>query len=141
MRAYLCVRGGLHARTILQSQSSLGPLAAGTALHCTPGTIPARFIRPPCHWNREPRTLRALEGPQADWFRAAEFFGQEFRVSAASNRMGLRLQGRPLTLPDRELISEPVSPGAVQVTRDRQCIVLGVDGPRRRSVARRGLAP
>ncbi len=128
IRAYLCVRGGLHARTILHSESSLGPLPAGTELHCTPGTISARFIRPPDHWNREPRTLRALDGPQADWFRAEEFFGQEFRVREASNRMGLRLQGKPLTLPDRELTSEPVSPGAVQVTRDRQCIVLGVDG-------------
>lgn len=128
MRAYLCVRGGLHARTILQSQSSLSPLAAGTELHCIPGTIPTRFIRPSCHWNREPCTLRAVDGPQADWFQATEFFGQEFRVSEASNRMGLRLHGRPLTLPERELTSEPVSPGAVQVTRDRQCIVLGVDG-------------
>ena len=128
MRAYLCVRGGLHARTVLHSESSLGPLPAGTELHCTSGAIPARFIRPPCQWNREPRTLRALDGPQAGWFHAAEFFGQEFRVREASNRMGLRLQGEPLTLPDRELTSEPVSPGVVQVTRDRQCIVLGVDG-------------
>ena len=128
VRAYLCVHGGLHARTVLHSESSLGPLPAGTELHCTPGTIAARFIRPPCHWNREPRTLRALDGPQAGWFEPTEFFGHEFRVREASNRMGLRLEGDPLTLPDRELTSEPVSPGAVQVTRDRQCIVLGVDG-------------
>ena len=30
--------------------------------------------------------------------------------------------------PQREFVSEPVCPGAVQVTRDGQCIVLGVDG-------------
>jgi antagonist of KipI len=42
--------------------------------------------------------------------------------------MGLRLRGAPLTLPDRELVSEPVCPGTVQVTGDGQCIVLGVDG-------------
>ncbi len=42
--------------------------------------------------------------------------------------MGLRLQGEPLTWPKRELVSEPVCPGSVQVTRDGQCIVLGVDG-------------
>ena len=29
---------------------------------------------------------------------------------------------------ERELESEPVCPGSVQVTRDGQCIVLGVDG-------------
>ena len=42
--------------------------------------------------------------------------------------MGLRLLGEPLRVPPRELVSEPVCPGAVQVTRDGQCIVLGVDG-------------
>ena len=42
--------------------------------------------------------------------------------------MGLRLDGPLLPLPNRELISEPVCPGAVQVTRDGRCIVLGVDG-------------
>ena len=42
--------------------------------------------------------------------------------------MGLRLQGKPLTRPKREMISEPICCGAVQVANDGQCIVLGVDG-------------
>ncbi len=42
--------------------------------------------------------------------------------------MGLRLSGTPLTMPQREMISEPVCPGSIQVTRDGQCIILGVDG-------------
>jgi antagonist of KipI len=42
--------------------------------------------------------------------------------------MGLRLAGPALRLPDRELLSEPVCPGAVQATRDGQCVILGVDG-------------
>ena len=33
-----------------------------------------------------------------------------------------------MRLPARELVSEPVSPGAVQVTRDGQCVILGTDG-------------
>jgi antagonist of KipI len=41
--------------------------------------------------------------------------------------MGLRLDGEPLPVPP-EMASEPVCPGAVQVTRDGRCIVLGVDG-------------
>ena len=49
-------------------------------------------------------------------------------MTSASNRMGLRLQGESLTMPHVELVSEPVAPGAVQVTRDGQCIVLGADG-------------
>ncbi len=75
-------------------------------------------------------TLRVLDGAQAGWFSAEEFCGDgvTFRVSTESNRMGLRLRGDPLTLPEREMVSEPVCPGSVQVTRDGQCIVLGVDG-------------
>jgi antagonist of KipI len=42
--------------------------------------------------------------------------------------MGLRVEGHALTFPGRELLSEPVCPGSVQVTRDGQCIVLGRDG-------------
>jgi allophanate hydrolase subunit 2 len=42
--------------------------------------------------------------------------------------MGLRLDGPPLAPPGRELVSEPVAPGAVQVTNDGRPIVLGVDG-------------
>jgi allophanate hydrolase subunit 2 len=42
--------------------------------------------------------------------------------------MGLRLRGQPISLPGREMISEPVCPGSVQVANDGQCIVLGVDG-------------
>ncbi len=128
MRAYFCVRGGIEAKSILGSKSGLEPLATDTALSCHPGTIPSRFIRHPLEWNNQPKTLRVIAGPQSDWFPADEFNHQEFTVTAASNRMGLRLEGMPLTVPDRELTSEPVCPGAVQVTRDGQCIILDVDG-------------
>jgi antagonist of KipI len=128
MRAYLCVRGGFHEQQVLGSRSSLAPLSAGTELPCTAGTMTGRFLRAAAKWNLERRTLRALPGPQADWFREEEFYPQEFHVTAMSDRMGLRLEGEPITRPDRELTSEPVCPGAVQVTRDGQCIVLGVDG-------------
>src|SRR3989442_5876250 len=42
--------------------------------------------------------------------------------------MGLRLAGEALVRPVRELLSEPVAPGTVQVVNDGQCIVLGADG-------------
>jgi antagonist of KipI len=127
MRAYFCVQGGFEGRVILGSRSSLEPLQAGAELSCRPGAIHARFLRRAWGWEKEWGTLRVVEGAQADWFRMEEFFGQEFLVAPASNRMGLRLQGAPLTLPERELTSEPVCPGTVQVTRDGQCIILGVD--------------
>ena len=132
MRAYLCVRGGLQTPTLLGSRSSLEPLLAGIALPCPAGAIHARF-GPPLRTGLRgqpgvPKELRVLEGPQAEWFLADEFYDQRFTITPASNRMGLRLQGAPLPFPTRELLSEPVCPGAVQVTRDGQCIVLGVDG-------------
>jgi biotin-dependent carboxylase-like uncharacterized protein len=128
MRAYLCVRGGLQTPVVLGSRSSLEPLRAGTHLHCQPGVTPVRHFQNDFAWNAEPRLLRVVDGPQVDWFQAEQFSPQEFSVTPASDRMGLRLRGEPLALPERELVSEPVCPGSVQVTRDGQCIILGVDG-------------
>jgi antagonist of KipI len=128
MRAYLCVLGGFDAPNILGSRSALTPVRAGDTLAYTPGTIQARFVRQEWEWEQDPRTLHVIDGPQANWFETTEFMGQSFTVTPASNRMGLRLEGRPLTLPDREVVSEPVCPGSVQVARDGQCIVLGIDG-------------
>jgi 5-oxoprolinase (ATP-hydrolysing) subunit C len=127
-RAYLCVRGGFHVRTILASRSALEPIGKGDILACDLSTIPPRFcpelqMRVPEVWS-----VSVLPGLQASWFKDEAFYEQVFTVTAASNRMGLRLQGKPLALPDREMVSEAVCPGSVQVTRDGQCIVLGVDG-------------
>jgi 5-oxoprolinase (ATP-hydrolysing) subunit C len=137
MRAYFCVRGGFRKSPILGSRSALEPVRAGDELSCSPGTIHARFLRIDRNGDPSPTSfvdhpglhaLRVLPGAQSDWFQADDFFPQEFVVTPASNRMGLRLQGQPLRLPAREFVSEPVCPGSVQVTRDGQCIVLGVDG-------------
>ncbi len=127
-RAYFCVAGGLGGPLVLGSVSSLRPLDAGAELPCRAGRTAARFLVPRLTWNAEPWLLRFLPGPQASWFPDDWADGSEFAVTSASNRMGLRLEGEPLPVPARELASEPVCPGAVQVVRDGQCIVLGVDG-------------
>jgi biotin-dependent carboxylase-like uncharacterized protein len=128
MRAYLCVQGGFDVPVILGSRSALEPLRAGAELPCQSATIARRFIRLDPSWNSDPKAFRTLEGPQSSWFDPEEFYAQEFTISPSSNRMGLRLRGPSLTMPGRELVSEPVCPGAVQVTSDGQCIILGVDG-------------
>jgi len=130
MRAYLCVPGGFQVPMILGSASALDLLRRGDTLTCVSSRLGSRFIeRDPGfeEWTAS-ATLRFVPGPQADWFDAAQFSAQSFVISPASNRMGLRLQGKPLTMPVRELLSEPVCPGSVQVTKDGQCIILGVDG-------------
>jgi biotin-dependent carboxylase-like uncharacterized protein len=131
MRAYLCVQGGLSMPTILGSRSGLAPIKAGAILPCAPGRIHSRSMRMDDRSAKDDMvSLRILRGPQAGWFGGADLThaGSSFTVSPAANRMGLRLQGPSLPYPQREMVSEPVCPGTVQVTRDGQCIILGVDG-------------
>jgi antagonist of KipI len=149
MRGYLCVAGGLRTPTVLGSHSGFAPLRAGEELPCSPGRIHRRRADLDWDWKRHmgpergiaAQILRVLDGPQADWFPemvlptfdSLEAYARgwkdgPFTVSRSSNRMGMRLEGHPIPVPDRELVSEPVCPGAVQVTRDGQCIILGVDG-------------
>ncbi len=130
LRAYLCVPGGFQAPEILGSFSGLENIKAGEMLLCGESSLRKRFLSPAI-WDqlREGRNLlRVVPGLQADWFEENDFFDQEFTVTPALDRMGIRLSGQPLRLPERELVSEPVCPGSVQVTRDGQCIVLGIDG-------------
>lgn len=126
-RAYLCVRGGFEAPAILGSRSALEPIKSGAELTCSAGHIHGRYLP---EITKTSALLRVIPGLQADWFDEVEFLSQEYTVTPASNRMGLRLDATPLTFrdPGREMTSEPVSPGAVQVTRDGKCILLGVDG-------------
>jgi antagonist of KipI len=126
IRAYLCVRGGIDGPVVLGSRSGLAPLRAGERLGCQAGTTPGRRVE----IESEPAgALRVLPGAQAEWFPSRALAGASgFEVTPASNRMGLRLRGEPLPVPAREMVSEPVCSGTVQVTRDGQCIVLGVDG-------------
>ncbi|GAB1488467.1 urea amidolyase family protein [Opitutaceae bacterium] len=73
-------------------------------------------------------TVRVIRGPQAEWFSSAmwrTFLETPWRVNPKSDRMGARLDGAALTLPStRELVSEAVATGSVQVPPDGQPIVL-----------------
>jgi antagonist of KipI len=129
-RGYLCVAGGFDSPEILGSRSALAPIRAGEELRCPAARIEPRSL--PFAGERpglpRPAELRALDGPQRDWFAGDGFFTREYEVSAASNRMGIRLKGEPIDRRPGELESEAVAPGAVQVTNDGLPVVLGVDG-------------
>jgi len=132
-RAYLCVRGGFTAPMVLESGSAFTPIATGEQLVCPPATatgrsIDAADINSLLEEALPANSIRVIDGPQADWFPLAGFFEQVFTVAPASNRMGVRLQGKPLSRPAREMVSEAVAPGAVQITNDGLPIILGVDG-------------
>ncbi len=133
-RAYLCVHGGLHNPVVLGSRSSLEPLRAEDRIPCTAGSIGAHFIVDAVPWwEEEVVSLHVLPGSHADWFAGEGLYGPLFQISRDSNRMGVRLQGEPIPVSSRgkhagELLSEPACPGTMQVTRDGQCVILGVDG-------------
>jgi antagonist of KipI len=131
LRAYLCVPGGFDSPAVLDSRSALQPIRQGDSLDCAPSALPIRSLAhdsPSSLPAEDPVSLRFLPGAQSDWFDTVSFAAQLFQVTPASDRMGLRLKGEPLPRPAREIISEPVCPGTVQVTNDGQCIILGVEG-------------
>ncbi len=77
------------------------------------------------------RTIRVVRGPQADWFSDHAWetlLRSEYRLSMKFDRMGLRFEGSriPPIVP-RELVSQPVADGAVQIPPDGLPIMLGRD--------------
>ncbi len=72
--------------------------------------------------------LRYLRGVQADWFsvEARHLFSETFyTISPTSDRTGTRFKGAKLSLKHpREMVSQPVAFGSVQVPPDGQPIVL-----------------
>lgn len=146
VREYLCLDGGFAQP--LPGEPTL-PLRAG-ALLCrsaaphnralaSAGTAPRASTVAPVALVLRPAPrlfsglVRAVPGPQLDTFSPASietFFSCEFRVSAQSDRRGLRLQGPPLELTgSADLPPEGTAPGAVQVPGDGLPIVLGPDRP------------
>lgn len=76
----------------------------------------------------KPGTVRALRGPECDWFTPESqqaFFSREWRATKEADRMGVRLHGPELALArPREMISSSVNAGVVQVPSAGQPIVL-----------------
>ncbi len=150
-RAFLAVDGGLDVPQVLGSRSTdsraaLGglagrPLQAGDCLPLGTAQLP-----PPQHpdraaWSRwwvthmaeipinHPGLLRFI--PATDWAALPEheqqgLAGTRYRISSQCDRMGLRLSGPALSLPDGpERLSAGVTFGTIQLPPDGQPIVLG----------------
>ena len=143
-RSYLCVQGGIAVPPFLRSASThilsgLGglngrPLREGDLLHIGSAT---KFFRKrtigPRLWEHlsSRKILRVTPGPQVGWFSESSlrlFYEATYRVSEQSNRMGLRLEGAlVLSNSNRQMITEGVSLGAVQVPAGGAPIILFVD--------------
>ena len=81
-----------------------------------------------------PLPVRVVPGPQADYFEdtaLAAFFASAYRVTAESDRMGMRLDGTTLThRPEKgaDIASDATVPGSIQVPGNGKPIVLLNDG-------------
>ena len=143
-RCYLCVQGGIAVKPFLGSASThilsgLGgfegrPLRKGDVLHIGSGggAFRKRTLAPRVRDRFLPRQiLRVTSGPQSNWFSEVSlrsFYAGTHRVGEQSNRMGLRLEGAPVTQTSGgEMITEGVSLGAVQVTHGGLPIILFVE--------------
>lgn len=145
-RAYLAVNGGFDVPLVMGSRSTFvralfgglkgrglvkGDLLEKGEDNILPETsrvLPARFIPE----YRNEIVLRAIPGPQENSFRngADLFFAARYEVTAQSDRMGCRLRG-PLVEHDpglpKSIITEPVTPGNIQIPADGQPIILLVE--------------
>ena len=78
-------------------------------------------------------TIRVMSGGQSDWFddeSCEAFVSEPFSITRQSDRMGYRLAGPTLRfIQPRELISEAVTVGTVQVPPEGQPIILMADRP------------
>jgi biotin-dependent carboxylase-like uncharacterized protein len=78
-----------------------------------------------------PSAVRAIVGPQGDYFAESEIaalFASEYTVGAGSNRMGMRLEGRPIAhARGYNITSDAIAPGSIQVPGNGQPTVLLAD--------------
>jgi antagonist of KipI len=143
-RCYLGIAGGVRVVPVLGSASThllsgLGgfngrALQKGDVLEIGAPTkrLPVRKLSAKARDMFQPRKiLRVTAGPQSDWFledAQRALLQSVFRVTEEADRMGLRLEGPALALrAAKEMISEGVSLGAVQVTPSGQAILLFVE--------------
>ena len=148
LRTYLAVRGGVEAAPVLGSRSTdmlsgIGPspLVRGTRLPV--GTLGEGAAvghpepMPDLPAAGELTELRVVLGPREDWFTepAREAFAeQEWEVSSASNRVGVRLtpvEGGTVLERSRggELASEGMVLGALQVPPSGEPVLFLADHP------------
>ncbi|OBK21004.1 allophanate hydrolase [Mycobacterium asiaticum] len=141
LRTYLAVRGGIGVARVLGSRSydvmsEIGPLPL------QPGDVlpigehsddyPELDQAPVAAIASHLVELQVVPGPRDDWLTDPDALVHTiWMVSDRSDRVGMRLEGRPLQhrWPDRQLPSEGVTRGAIQVPPNGLPVILGPDHP------------
>ncbi|ORB72825.1 5-oxoprolinase/urea amidolyase family protein [Mycobacterium scrofulaceum] len=141
LRSYLAVRGGIGVEPVLGSRSydvmsAIGPspLRGGDRLPVGEHTpdYPELDQAPVAAITGHTVELAVVPGPRDDWFVDPDLLVHtDFVASDRSDRVGMRLVGRPLQhrYPDRQLPSEGMTRGAIQVPPNGLPVILGPDHP------------
>ncbi|MFJ4004565.1 biotin-dependent carboxyltransferase family protein [Streptomyces sp. NPDC090023] len=141
VRSYVAVSGGVAVEPVLGSRatdllSGLGPppLVDDVVLPLGPPTAPpARLDTAPQPAPPAELVLRVTLGPREDWFTSQALdtlTSRTYRVSPASNRIGLRTEGLTLERArSGELPSEGMALGAIQVPPDGLPLIFLADHP------------
>jgi antagonist of KipI len=143
-RAYLSIDGGFSAPEVLGSrstdlQSRFGGLDGRRLLkgdflfrNYNENPVPklTRVSSEVLDEYHDPFALRVVEGPQTRFLLSGamrRFLESEYVVTPASNRIGYRLQGPTVGLAVKEIISDPVALGSIQVLSGGQLVLLMAD--------------
>ena len=141
LRSYLAVRGGIDVAPVLGSRShdvlsGIGPapLQPGDVLPIGEHTeqYPELDQAPVAPIADQLVELMVVPGPRDDWIADADALAHTVWVASdRSDRVGMRLQGRPLAHrdPGRQLPSEGAARGAIQVPPNGLPVILGPDHP------------
>lgn len=143
--AYIAIAGGFDSPIIMNSRSAYlrggigSALKVGDVLNSFAPTadllkLAARDfpVNKYIQYSQSP-TINVIPTPQADWFTPEgirTFYGTEYTLSPSFDRMGYRLQAPPIEKAiTKELISEGMTMGSIQIPADGQPIVMMADAP------------
>ena len=143
--AYIAIAGGFDSPIVMGSRSTYlrggikSALRAGDVLQAGRSAndllkLAARDfpVTKYIQYSQSP-VIEVIPAPQADWFTEdgiRTFYESEYTLSPSFDRMGYRLHGSPIAkaIP-KELISEGMTMGSIQIPADGQPIVMMTDSP------------
>jgi len=140
-RCYLCVRGGIDVPVHLSSKtthvvSGIGghkgrSIQKGDMLNIGNMNDVSQPILLKEKLYIDTSIMRITSGLQSDWFSDdtwSQFTSKPFTVSELSNRMGIRLEGKPIhSSKGNEILTEGIPLGAVQLPGNGQPIISFVE--------------
>jgi biotin-dependent carboxylase-like uncharacterized protein len=141
LRSYLAVRGGIDVTPVLGSRSydvmsAIGPLPLQPGDVLPIGAHAEKYPEldqaPVAPITGQLVELLVVPGPRDDWLAVADALVHTiWMASHRSDRVGMRLEGRPLLHrePGRQLPSEGTIRGAIQVPPNGLPVILGPDHP------------